>query len=120
MYKRQGEYGALSAAGVWSMEDGFRVIKARAAAMERAAQSAGGVMFAIIGLDESTVEQVCEETKGYVLPVNYNSPIQTVIAGENGPAEAAVQKFQELGAKAVKLGVTSAFHTCLLYPSRCV
>ncbi|TCL43965.1 ACP S-malonyltransferase [Harryflintia acetispora] len=109
-----GEYGALSAAGVWSMEDGFRVIKARAAAMERAAQSAGGVMFAIIGLDESTVERVCEETEGYVLPVNYNSPIQTVIAGENGPAEAAVQKFQELGAKAVKLGVASAFHTKLM------
>ncbi|MCI8441521.1 MAG: ACP S-malonyltransferase [Provencibacterium sp.] len=106
-----GEYGALCAAGVLSTEDGFRAIKARAAAMS---QISGGAMAAILGSDEETVAEVCEQTPGYVLPVNYNSPAQTVIAGEEPAVLAAMQVFSERGLRAVRLQVSGAFHTRLM------
>ena len=109
-----GEYAAMVAAGVVSMEDGFRLIKARAAAMQKAAESASGSMYAIIGLDAAEVEKICEETEGYVVPVNYNSAVQTVIAGETAACEAAAAKFAEMKKKAIKLNVASAFHSKLM------
>ena len=84
-----------------SMEDGFKLIKARAAAMGKCAENGDGAMAAIIGLSAEEVAAVCEETSGYVLPVNYNSAAQTVIAGE-------------------RAAVAEASETCLLYTSRCV
>lgn len=106
-----GEYGALCAAGVLSVEDGFRAIKARAEAM---AQASGGAMAAILGSNEEAVAEVCEKTSGYVLPVNYNSPAQTVIAGEEPAVLAAMQAFSEMGLRAVRLQVSGAFHTQLM------
>lgn len=110
-----GEYAALTAAGAFSLENGFRVIRARAAAMQRAADENPGSMFAILGSDEATVAQVCAETEGYVLPVNYNSLNQTVIAGEVEAAQRAADALLARGAKkAVKLAVSSAFHSKMM------
>lgn len=112
-----GEYAAMVASGMLSFEDGFRVIKARAAAMQKAAEMSDGAMYAIIGKSAEEIEQVCSEIDGYVVPVNYNSAAQTVIAGETSAAERAAAKFTEMGAKAVKLGVSSAFHSKLMQPA---
>lgn len=112
-----GEYAAMVASGVLSFEDGFKVIKARAAAMQKAAEQNSGAMYAIIGKTAEEIEQVCSEIDGYVVPVNYNSSAQTVIAGETEAAEKAAEKFSEMGAKAVKLGVSSAFHSKLMQPA---
>lgn len=112
-----GEYAAMVASGVLSFEDGFKVIKARASAMQKAAEKSGGAMYAVIGKTAEEIEQVCAEIDGYVVPVNYNSSVQTVIAGETEAAEKAAAKFAEMGAKAVKLGVSSAFHSKLMQPA---
>ena len=112
-----GEYAAMVAAGVVTIEDGFKLIKARASAMQKAAESAEGSMYAIIGLDASEVEKVCEEVEGYVVPVNYNSSAQTVIAGDTAACEAAAAKFTEMKKRAVKLNVASAFHSKLMQPA---
>ena len=112
-----GEYAAMVASGILSFEDGFKVIKARASAMQKAAESSSGAMYAILGKTAEEIEQVCSEIDGYVVPVNYNSSAQTVIAGETAAAEAAAAKFTELGAKAVKLGVSAAFHSKLMQPA---
>ena len=112
-----GEYAAMVAAGILSFEDGFKVIKARAEAMQKAAEAASGAMYAIIGKPAEEIEAVCAEIDGYVVPVNYNSSAQTVIAGETSAAEKAAVKFAEMGAKAVKLGVSSAFHSKLMQPA---
>ncbi|MBD5140974.1 MAG: ACP S-malonyltransferase [Ruminococcus sp.] len=112
-----GEYAAMVASGVLSFEDGFKVIKARAAAMQKAAEQNSGAMYAILGKTAEEIEQVCSEIDGYVVPVNYNSSAQTVIAGETEAAEKAAAKFAEMGAKAVKLGVSSAFHSKLMQPA---
>lgn len=116
-----GEYAALYAAGAYSLEDGFRIIDARAKAMERVAEVAKGVMYAILGLDESEVIEVCTEVSvqsgGTVFPVNYNTQQQTVISGEKEPTQQAAALLEERGAKAIQLGVSSAFHTELMQPA---
>ncbi len=93
------------------------MIKARAEAMQKASEAAGGAMYAIIGKTAEEIEEVCAGIGGYVVPVNYNSSAQTVIAGETSAAEKAAAKFAEIGAKAVKLGVSSAFHSKLMQPA---
>lgn len=112
-----GEYAALVASGVLSRGDGFKVIKERAYAMGECAKNQDGAMYAIIGLDASEISRVCEETEGYVLPVNFNSPSQTVIAGEATAAEAVAQKFIDMGKRAMKLSVSAAFHSKLMQPA---
>lgn len=109
-----GEYAALTCAGVFDLETGLKVIKARALAMQNAAEKASGAMYAILGSDAETITAVCNETEGYVLPVNYNSPAQTVIAGESEAAAKAAQTLADKGAKAVKLAVNSAFHSAMM------
>ncbi len=116
-----GEYAAMVASGVVSIEDGFRLIKARAAAMQKAAETSSGAMYAIIGPTPEEIEAACEKTEGYVVPVNYNSAVQTVIAGESEAAEAAAKLISETSTakrvKAVKLNVASAFHSKLMQPA---
>ena len=113
-----GEYAAMVASGVVSAADGFALIKARAAAMQKAADENDGAMYAIIGPTPEETEKACEETDGYVVPVNYNSPVQTVIAGESAAAEAAGKLISETSTakrvKVVKLNVSSAFHSKLM------
>lgn len=109
-----GEYAALTANGAFTLEDGFRLIGMRAAAMQRAADENPGEMYAIINSDEQTIQSVCEETPGYVLPVNFNSLKQTVIAGETQAAQKAAAVLADKGAKTAKLAVSSAFHSRLM------
>ncbi len=109
-----GEYAAMVASGTVTTEDGFRLIKARASAMQKAAEENDGAMYAIIGLPAEEVEKVCEETDGYVVPVNYNSAVQTVIAGETAACESAAATFAGMKKKAIRLNVASAFHSKLM------
>lgn len=112
-----GEYAAMVASGMLSFEDGFRVIKARAAAMQRCAENQNGGMCAVLGSDNALIEKVCAETEGYVVPVNYNSSVQTVIAGEKSAVEAAAGRLAEMGAKVKMLAVSAAFHSALMQPA---
>lgn len=112
-----GEYAAMVASGMLSLEDGFRVIKARSEAMEAAANAADGAMCAILKLAPAEVERICEETEGYVVPANYNSSVQTVIAGDCDAVSRAAEACAALKARAVPLAVASAFHTKLMQPA---
>ena len=109
-----GEYGALVASGVMSPEDVFRVVRKRGIYMQEAVPQ-GGAMVAVLGLDTAVIEKVCEETPGMVTIANYNCPGQIVITGEEGAAQAAVEKLTAAGAKrCVKLNVSGPFHSPLL------
>lgn len=108
-----GEYAALCCAGAYSLEDGFRIIKARSSAMD-SVKNKSVAMYAIMGSSESAVKAACEQAGGKVWPVNFNQPSQTVISGEAEPAEKAADILAESGAKAVKLSVSGAFHTELM------
>ena len=109
-----GEYAMMTAAGMIDVPDAFRIIKARAAAMQKCAENSDGAMYAVRGNDTALIEKICSETEGYVVPVNYNSDSQTVIAGESSAAEKAAAKFTELGIRCKKLNVTAAFHSKLM------
>jgi [acyl-carrier-protein] S-malonyltransferase len=108
-----GEYASMVASGILSLEDGFRVIKARAEAMDKAK---GGSMYAILKVSAEDIAKVCYETEGYVVPVNYNSPVQTVIAGEDSAVLKAVETLTSMKARCVKLNVSSAFHSDIMKP----
>lgn len=106
-----GEYAAMVAGGMVSLEDGFKLIKARSQAM---AKCKGGSMCAVMGLSGEAISDVCKSVEGYVLPVNFNSNAQTVIAGEDSAVLLAMAEFEKLGKRCVKLGVSAAFHSKLM------
>jgi [acyl-carrier-protein] S-malonyltransferase len=96
-------------------EYGFKIIKARAEAME---DMKGGSMYAVLKCDPDVIKKVCYETEGYVMPANYNSPVQTVISGEDDAVLRAVDTLtNEHKARCVKLNVSAAFHTDLMRPA---
>lgn len=110
-----GEYTALTASGIVSLEDGFRLVHKRGELMQQAADSLDGCMAAVLGLEDSIVEEICASTNGIVLPVNYNCPGQLVIAGERNAVQKAADKCREAGARRVMpLAVSGAFHTPLM------
>lgn len=108
-----GEYAALYCAGAFGLEDGFRIIKARAEAMTEAGDS-DAAMYAVMGSDEDGIRAACEEAGGYVIPANFNHPGQTVISGNAEPCAKAAEALAAKGAKIVRLSVSRAFHTELL------
>ncbi len=114
-----GEFSALTAAGALSFEDGLKLVYARAMAMQKACEAKPSTMAAIIGLDDETIERVCAEIDGIVVPANYNSPGQVVISGEVEAVQEACAKLKEAGAKrALPLAVGGAFHSPLMEPAR--
>lgn len=113
-----GEYGALIASGVMSMEDAFRVIRARGIFMQEAVPT-GGAMAAVLGLDAKAIEEVCSNTEGIVSIANYNCPGQIVITGEEAAVEKAGAALKEAGAKrVVPLKVSGPFHSAMLTGAR--
>ena len=112
-----GEYAAMYASGMIGLETAFRLIKARAAAMEEATASSEGAMAAVMKIAPEEVERVCGEAKEYVTAVNYNSPAQTVIAGTpEGIAEVS-EVFTGMKARIIPLNVAGAFHSKLMQPA---
>lgn len=109
-----GEYAAMQASGMITLEDAFVLIKARAEAMDEAARSQKGAMAAVMKLAPEKVAEVCAGAKEYAAAVNYNSPMQTVVAGTpEGIAEVSAV-FAETGARVVTLNVAGAFHSKLM------
>lgn len=113
-----GEFSALVACGCLSFEDGLRLVCARAMAMQACCEKVPGTMAAIINLPDETIEKVCSEIEGVVVPVNYNSPGQVVISGEVSAVDEACVKLKVAGAKrALKLAVGGAYHSPLMEPA---
>lgn len=114
-----GEFSALVSAGALSFEDGLRLVAARANAMQKACELQPSTMAAILGLDDFTVEDICQQVSDVVVPANYNCPGQLVISGTIAGVDAACEKLTAAGAKrALKLNVGGAFHSPLMESAR--
>jgi [acyl-carrier-protein] S-malonyltransferase len=114
-----GEFSALVANKTLIFEDALLLVSKRAGAMQKACEASPSAMAAIIGLDDSIVEDVCEQTGESVVPANYNSPGQIVISGSIAGVEKAIMILKGKGAKmAVRLAVGGAFHSPLMEPAR--
>jgi [acyl-carrier-protein] S-malonyltransferase len=114
-----GEFSALVSAGALSFEDGLKLVAARAKAMQKACEIQPSTMAAILGLDDFTVEDICERATDVVVPANYNCPGQLVISGTIAGVDYACEKLLEAGAKrALKLNVGGAFHSPLMQSAK--
>ncbi len=110
-----GEFSALVAAGSLSFEDGLRLVATRANAMQKACGIQPSTMAAVLGLDDFTVEDICQRVSDVVVPANYNCPGQLVISGTIAGIDKACEMLSTAGAKrTVKLNVGGAFHSPLM------
>jgi len=115
-----GEYSALVCAGVLDFAEAIKLVELRGKLMQEAVPEGTGAMQAIIGLDDASIQQACEESaQGQVVsPVNFNSPGQVVIAGNKEAVERAGVACKAAGAKrALPLPVSVPSHCALMKPA---
>jgi [acyl-carrier-protein] S-malonyltransferase len=110
-----GQYSAMVAAGVISLEDGIRLVRERGRQMQASAED--GAMAAIIGLADDRLSELesAGQAAGIFTIANRNSPGQVVVSGERVAVEAAAERAKTLGAKrALMLPVSVAAHSPLM------
>ena len=121
-----GEYSALVASGVLSLSQAAPLVRFRAQAMQAAVPVGRGAMAAILGMEANKVIDGCEEamrafgsgTPEVVEAVNFNEPMQTVIAGSQAAVAKACEILKAKGAKrALSLPVSAPFHSSLMKPA---
>jgi [acyl-carrier-protein] S-malonyltransferase len=117
-----GEYSALVASGAVAFEDAVRLVNARGRYMQEAVAEGSGAMAAVLGCAAPDVAELCaqvaSETGQVVSPANYNSPQQTVIAGDVEAVALAGERARERGAKkVVELPVSAPFHCARMAPA---
>jgi [acyl-carrier-protein] S-malonyltransferase len=121
-----GEYSALVASGVLTLAQAAPLVRFRAQAMQDAVPVGTGAMAAILGMDAAKVIAGCAEvTQTFgegsleiVEAVNFNDPLQTVIAGSKAAVEKACELLKANGAKrALPLPVSAPFHSSLMKPA---
>ena len=77
-----GELSALVAAGALSFEEGLKLVRERAEAMQVACEQNPGTMAAIVGMEDAQIEAICAAVDTeIVIPANYNCPGQLVVSG---------------------------------------
>jgi [acyl-carrier-protein] S-malonyltransferase len=111
-----GEYTALYLGGVFTFEDGLRLVAARGRYMQEAAVATPSGMVALLGADEATAQKLCSENaNGEVLvPANYNAPGQIVVSGSKAACDRVLKAAEAAGLKASALKVAGAFHSPLM------
>ena len=113
-----GEYAALFAAGCISLEEVTPLVWARARYHQDALPPGDGAMAAIIGLQQTTVNRVCQDIcnqGGNVSVSVINSPDQIVISGYTGSVDEAMARAVDRGARrAVKLAISAPCHSNLM------
>jgi [acyl-carrier-protein] S-malonyltransferase len=117
-----GEFSALVCAGALAFSDAVTLVRRRGEFMQTAVPAGQGAMAAIIGLQDSVINDICQDIAsgddGIVSAVNFNSPGQVVIAGHTAAVAAASVALKEAGAiKAISLPVSAPFHTSLMKPA---
>jgi [acyl-carrier-protein] S-malonyltransferase len=121
-----GEYSALVASGVLTLAQAAPLVRFRARAMQQAVPVGAGAMAAILGMDAGKVKAGCAEVTAsfgagsaeIVEAVNFNDPMQTVIAGSKAAVEKACEVLKAQGAKrALPLPVSAPFHSSLMKPA---
>ncbi len=112
-----GQYTAMVAAGVLTLEDGVRLVRERGRLMQASGEGSPGAMAAIIGLADERLSQLvaAAEAHGTFGIANRTSPGQVVVSGVRPAVEAAATAARELGARrAVILPVSVAAHSPLM------
>ena len=113
-----GEYSALVCGGALTFKSALRLVAKRAELMHNSITANEGAMAAIIGLEKDMVIELCKKicTKnGIVEAVNFNAPLQTVIAGKTDRVKQVMEVAESEGAsKCVLLAVKVPSHCSLM------
>ncbi|MBP9509996.1 MAG: ACP S-malonyltransferase [Fusobacteriaceae bacterium] len=113
-----GEYAAIGSAGFLTLNDTVKLTVARGQAMNEVAQKVNGGMAAVLGMTAEKIIETLKSVDEVVEAVNFNEPMQTVIAGTMGGIEKACNILKEAGAKrAIPLAVSGPFHSSLMKPA---
>lgn len=112
-----GEYSALVAAGVLSLEDALKLVAQRSALMADADVDQCGAMAAVLGLDRAAVNEALKVSAGKVDAANFNCPGQIVVSGEKTALQAVGEAVVAAGGKFIPLAVSGAFHSQYMKPA---
>ena len=130
-----GECTALVVAGALELSEAAYLVRERGRLMHEEEVACPGGMAAVIGLDDQTLQEICQEATtqaqeasetspakhpglGAVVVANYNAPGQIVLSGEQRALEIASQMANERGARRVlPLSVSGAFHSPVMMPA---
>jgi [acyl-carrier-protein] S-malonyltransferase len=121
-----GEYSALVASGVLTLAQAAPLVRFRAQAMQQAVPVGVGAMAAVLGMESGKVVAGCAQATAsfgggsaeIVEAVNFNDPMQTVIAGSKAAVDKACELLKANGAKrALLLPVSAPFHSSLMKPA---
>ncbi len=111
-----GEFTAMVAANALDFDEGVRLVHERGRLMQEAGAANPGTMAAIIGLEESAVEEVCLQAGSEIC--NLNSPNQIIIGGTKEAVVRAMEMAKARGAnRVIPLNVNGAFHSSLMKPA---
>ena len=123
-----GEYSALVAASVLTFSDALKLVEYRAQVMAEASQRQDCTMAAILGLEEATLQDLCEAassaegqdaSNGVVQIANYNCPGQLIVSGDTAAVEQVMDNAKAAGARrCLRLEVSGAFHSSLMAPAQ--
>ncbi len=108
-----GEYVAACVAGVFSLEDGLRLIAQRGRLMQRL--PSGGLMAAVFTDVDRVAEAVAPMARDVAIAAA-NGPQNTVISGRAGCVQELIKQFEADGVRVQKLTVSHAFHSPLMEP----
>ena len=112
-----GEYTALLCADIISFEDAIMIVSERGKYMQQSVPDSTGAMAAILGLDDSLIEQLCSNAAEdeIVSAANYNSPGQVVVSGHKNAVNRLINLAKNAGARrAILLPVSVPSHCALM------
>lgn len=110
-----GEYTALCVSNVFSIEEGFYIVKKRAEAMDKISERVNGTLLAIIGINLSEVEKIIEKYEVEIS--NINSYTQIIVGGKKEEIEKLSSELKEKRIKNIPLKVSGPFHTRFMKPA---
>ena len=108
-----GEYVAACVAGVFTLQDGLKLVSARARLMQALPES--GAMLAVFAKTQN-VEKMLESYRGKLFVAAYNGPANTVVSGTASDISAFVEQLNASGVSYTRLKVSHAFHSALMEP----
>ena len=115
-----GEFTALAAAGTLEFKTAVDLVRYRGELMQTAVPPGQGAMAAILGLEDTDIEEACREASQdeVVEAVNFNAPGQVVIAGHAAAVARAVEIATAKGARrALALPISVPAHSSLMQPA---
>lgn len=105
-----GEVSACTAAGIFDLETGFKLVSQRGKFMSEEAKKVDASMMAVVKLTEDKLLEICDKFEN-VYAVNFNCPGQITVSGLSEEMDSFAKEVKEAGGRALPLKVKGGFHS---------